>query len=134
MHPALIQTYWQATALLLCASLAGWSPGLPAVLAVNAAQCVHFLLWRRSLRPLDVQVRLLFFSLLVLAATVPALHGLIALQFAGITARLCVDYCLAARLLLLMPWNRKHRLTLAAVARVLFMPPRPGPIQPRWSP
>jgi len=131
MNHSIRRTYWQLTALLLTAHLAGWPWGLAGVLALNAVQCLHFLLWHRSLRILEVQVRLLYFVLLVLGASVPHLQPLLALQLAGLAARLSVDYCLAARLLVLMPWNRGEPLSGELVRRVLLTSPGPVQIQQR---
>jgi hypothetical protein len=131
MNHSVRRTYWQLTALLLTAHLAGWPWGLVCVLALNALQCLHFLLWHRSLRVLEVQVRLLYFALLVLGAGVPGLQPLLAFQLAGLTARLSLDYCLAARFMVLMPWNRNEPISAALVRRVFLTPPSPGQIQDR---
>jgi len=131
MNHAIRRTYWQLTALLLTAHLAGWPGGLSSVLALNAVQGLHFLLWHRSLRVLEVQVRWLYFALLLLGACVPGLQPLLALQLAGLTARLSLDYCLAARLMVLMPWNRNEPLSAGLVRRVFLTPPGPRPIQDR---
>lgn len=133
MNHSVRQTYWQLTALLLTAHLAGWHWGLACVLALSALQCLHFLLWHRSLRVMEVQVRLLYFAVLVLGASVPILHPLLALQLAGLTARLSLDYCLAARLLVLLPWNRSDPLSAAFVRRAFLTPPGPMPIQARLN-
>jgi hypothetical protein len=134
MNHAIRLTYWQLTALLLTAHLAGWRWGLACVLALNAIQCLHFLLWHRSLRVLEVQVRLLYFALLVLGAGVPGLQPLLAFLLVGLTVRLSLEYCLAARLMVLMPWNRDEPLSAAYVRRVFLMPPGPGQIQDRLNP
>jgi len=131
MNHSVRRSYWQLTALLLTAHLAGWAWGLTGVLALNAVQCLHFLLWHRSLRVLEVQVRLLYFALLVLGVRVPGLQPLLAFQLAGLTARLSLDYCLAARFMVLMPWNRSESLSVALVRRVFFTPPGPSQIQDR---
>jgi hypothetical protein len=134
MNHSVRRTYWQVTALLLTAYLAGWPWGLACVLALNAIQCLHFLIWHRSLRVMEVQVRLLYFVLLVLGASAPRVHPLLAFLLAGLTVRLSLDYCLAARLLVLMPWNRDEPLNAAYIGHVLLMPPGPGSIHRRLSP
>jgi hypothetical protein len=134
MNTAIRKTYWQLTALLLTAHLAGWRWGLACVLALNAIQCLHFVLWHRSLRNLEVQVRLLYFALLILGSSVPGLRWVLALQLAGLAARLSLEYCLAARLMVLMPWNRNQPLSAAFVRRVFLLPPGPGQIQDRLEP
>ncbi len=131
MNTAIRKTYWQLTALLLTAHLAGWPWALACVLALNAIQALHFLLWHRNLRNLEVQVRLLYLALLVLGASVPGLHWILVLQTAGLAVRLSVEYCLAARLMVLMPWNRNAPLSAGLVRRVFLTPPGPGQIQVR---
>jgi hypothetical protein len=133
MNHSVRRTYWQLTALVLTAHLAGWPWALVCVLALNGLQCLHFVLWHRSLRVLEVQVRLLYLSILVLGAGVPGLHPLLAFLLAGLTVRLSLDYCLAARLMVLMPWNRNEPLSAAYVRRVFLMPPGPGQIQDRLN-
>ncbi len=91
MNHSIRQSYWQLTPLLLTAHLAGWSWELVCVLALNGLQRLHFVLWHRSLRVMEVQVRLLYLSLLVLGASVPGLHPLLAVLLAGLTVRLSLD-------------------------------------------
>lgn len=122
MNDTLRRSYWQATALLLAAHLAGWSVGLPAVLALLVVMVGHFLAWHRSCRALEVQVRLLYLGLLALGAALPHGAWLHALQLAGLAVRLATDYCLAARLLVLMPWNRVEPFSGALLRRALLSP------------
>ncbi len=131
MNQAVRRTYWQLTALLLTAHLAGWPLGLPSVLVMNVLQFLHFLLWHCSLRVLEVQVRLLYLAILFVGASVPGLQPMLAIQLAGLTARLSLDYCLAARLLILMPWNRNVPLSISLARRVFLTPPGPIQIQER---
>jgi hypothetical protein len=130
MNPIAIRVYWQATAALLAAHFGGWQAGLPLAIALNLAQALHFSAVRRSGRALDVQVRWLYLALLLLG-TVPPLAWLHALQAAGLFALLVADYCLAARLLVLMPWNRRVPFSAGLLLQVLRMPPRPGSIAER---
>lgn len=128
---AVRQTYWQLTLVLLTAHLAGWPAGLPLVVALNAVQAVHFLAWHRSVRSLEVQVRWLYLSLLAAGAVLPGGTALHAFMTAGLATRLSVEYCLAARLLLLMPWNRDAPFSAALLRATFLTPPAPGPVAPR---
>lgn len=127
MNPGVKRLYWQVTALLLAAHFAGWTGGLPTAMALTAWQALHFAAFRRNLQALDVQVRIGYLSLLVLG-TVGPLWPIHLVQFIGVNALLVVDYCLLARLLVLMPWNRAEPLTVQLARRALFMPPAPGAI------
>jgi hypothetical protein len=124
------RVYWQATALLLTAHFGGWPHGLAFALGLNVVQVVHFLAVRRTLRALDVQVRCLYLAVLILGLW-PPLGALHVLQLAGLVALLVADYCLAARMLVLMPWNRNVPLSTALVRWVLLSPPAPGSIADR---
>jgi hypothetical protein len=128
VNPTLRNTYWQLTALLLAAHFAGWTPALAAAIALTAVHALHEVAWHRSLRPLSAQVPVLYVAMLAAGALVPPLGWLHLVQFAGLCVRLCSDYCLAARLLVLMPWNRAAPLSLALLRRVLLAPPVNGSV------
>lgn len=130
MDPLIRRAYWQATAALLAAHFGGWGAALPCALALTLAHALHFHAARRTWRALDVQVRWFYLMLLVLG-TLPAMAWLHAAQFAGLLLLLVGDYCLAARLLVLLPWNRTQPLTPGLVRWVLLSPPRPGSIADR---
>lgn len=131
MSPTTKRLYWQLTALLLAASFARWPWGLHGVIALNAVQVAHSACAQRgNWRSLELQVRLAYLGLLGLG-TVPGLWPLHLIQFVGVNALLVADYCLLARLLTLLPWNRPLPLSWALVRRVLLMPPAPGPIAAR---
>jgi hypothetical protein len=131
MSPLIVRACWQAIALLMAAHFAGWSPALPAALVLGVAQAVHVSAVRRRWRALDVQVRWFFLALLLLGTLAPwrFVH---VVQFAGLLALLVADYCLAARLLTLLPWNRRGvPLTPEVVRWILLSPPGPGSIAER---
>jgi len=50
------------------------------------------------------------------------------IQLAGTTAMVFVGYCPLARMLALMPWNRREPLDRERLVRVLFRPPVQGSI------
>lgn len=125
MNPLVTRLYWQLSALLLACHLVGWRLGLPLVIALNVVQALHFAWVRAGWRALDAQVRLAFLGLMIVGL-VPALSIVHAVQFIGVTIRLVADYCVLARLLSLLPWNRQEPLGWALVRRVLFTPPAPG--------
>ncbi len=130
MDARIKRLYWQLTALSLAAHFASWRWGLPLAAALTAVQVAHVLALRRSLRALDVQVRIGYLALLGVG-TLPGAWPLHVVQFVGVNAVLVVDYCLLARLLTLLPWNRRLPLSAALVRRVLLMPPAPGAIHTR---
>lgn len=136
MDARIRRLYWQLTALGLACHFAGWTAALPLVLALNAVQVVHVLALRRSLRPLDAQVRLGYLALLLLG-TIGPLWPIHVVQFVGVNALLVADYCPLARALVLLPWNRQQPLTPALLRWLALVPPAPGSIVdrlPRFAP
>ena len=125
--------YWLATSLLLTAGLFGWSPGIFAAIGLTAVQLAHFALREPNLRTLVLQVRALYLALLLLGLW-PPLAALHALQAAGVWANVLFGYCLAARLLSLMPWNRRVPLSARLVAWTFLSRPGAGSILERFPP
>lgn len=132
MNPLLQQTYWLATFALLASHFGGWGPGLDAAMALTAAQAIQLTLKRRGLRALDVQVRWFYLGLLLLG-TLPTMRWLLVVLFVGLMARLAAEYCLAARLVVLLPWNRSVPFGAALLRWVLLSPPAPGSIAVRLA-
>ena len=130
MDARIKRLYWQMTALLLAGYFGGWDDGLRLAILLNIVQAAHFALHRRSLRAFDVQVRLGYLALLMMG-TVGPLWPLHLVQFIGVNALLVADYCLLARLLVLMPWNRRATFSLGLLRWALFSPPAPGAIDSR---
>jgi hypothetical protein len=130
MDPRLKRLYWQVTALLLAAHFAGWAAGLPLAIGLTAWQALHFATRRRTLRALDVQVRIGYAALLLLGSVGP-LWPVHVVQFVGVNALLVGDYCLLARLLVLLPWNRGVPLSAQLVRQALLSPPTPAAIHHR---
>jgi hypothetical protein len=123
---------WWLTALLLGAGLVGWWPGLYGAMVLTAARAARRTLQPGGLRRLDAQVRVFYLGLLLLGVQ-PGLRWLHLAQWAGVIVLLVTDYCLAARLLMLLPWNRDEPLTLWQVSWLLLAPPGPRPIRSRWK-
>jgi len=119
--------YWLGTACLLGASLGGWAPGLALAAAFLAFQLTHYLARERSLRAFPVQTRIAFLALLA-AGTWPPLGFVHALQLAGTGVTLVFDYCLLARTVSLLPWNRARPLTFERVWRTFATGPVTGSV------
>jgi hypothetical protein len=119
--------YWLATASLLTAGVLGWPPGIFAAIALTAVQLVHFALREPNLRTLVLQVRALYLALLLLGLW-PPLAALHVLQAVGVWANVLFGYCLAARMLSLMPWIRRVPLSARLVAWTFLSRPGAGSI------
>jgi hypothetical protein len=106
-----------------------WLGGNPCAAYGVAALCViqwaHFLALERSLIAFPVQVRGGFLLMLLCGFWQP-LRFLHWVQLIGTTAFLTAGYCLLARLLSLLPWNRTEPLTRQLVAATLFSRPQAG--------
>jgi hypothetical protein len=127
IHSDFRRGYWLATGIFLGLGLLGWRHGVAVAIALCAVQVAHFAYREPSLAALSVQVRVLYLALLLLGLWDPA--GIVHhLQLAGVWANVLFEYCPAARLLSLMPWNRSAPLTAELIAWTLFSPPVAGSI------
>ncbi|MGH7230523.1 MAG: hypothetical protein ACREJU_04095 [Nitrospiraceae bacterium] len=66
-----------------------------------------------------VQVRVAYLILLILGQWTP-LHWVLWVQLVGTSARVLTGYCLLARTLSLLPWNRFEPLSTALLRRTYF--------------
>lgn len=119
--------YWLLTVALLAAGLMLWPPALYGAIGLTALQVVHFAAVNKSLAAFPVQVRLAYLAMLVAGLWEP-LRVLHWIQLVGTTARVAVDYCLLARALSLLPWNRSEPFSLSLVRQRIFSAPRRGSI------
>jgi hypothetical protein len=113
---------WLVTGCALAAYLAGWRAGILVAAALTAARALRRALRVRTGGTLPMQVRALALAVMLLGSR-PGWHALLVIQLAGIAARVIFDYCLAGRLLSLLPWNRERPLTAAFVRAALLTPP-----------
>jgi len=117
--------YWTATAIFLGTGLAGKPFGFLAATGLTAIHLVHYLVWKRSLSALSVQVRIFYLAYLA-CGQLPGAAWIYWLPFVGTTMLILFDYCLAARFLSLMPWNRRMPMSGKLVARTFLSRPVPG--------
>jgi len=117
--------YWFAAGCALGLALAGWPHGLPLAMATVGVQIGHFLLRERRIAAFPVQVPTLFLAVLALGTWEPLgfIHWV---QLVGTWVRLVFDYCLAARVMSLAPWNRRVGLSWPLVRRTFLAPPARG--------
>jgi hypothetical protein len=119
--------YWSVTVPLLAIGLTGYAEGFMAAAILTAVQVVHFYAREGSLMAFPVQVRMAYLGLLVLAQW-PPFYWVYWLQLAGTTAMVLFSYCLLARVLSLMPWNRHEPFSLKFFVRTFFSAPVRGNI------
>jgi hypothetical protein len=114
--------YWLITAPLLLVGLTGWSIGFVFAMILTIIQAFHFV-WRDSGKSASwrawggwvksapaafpVQVRIGYLGLLILGLSDP-LSWIHWLQLLGTSVRVSVGYCVLARTVSLLPWNRSE--------------------------
>lgn len=113
---------WFITVVLLALGLAGQPQYFGWATALALAQAVFYLRKMRSFKPYAVQIRLAYTALLGVSF-VPALRWLYWLPTLGTLALLLFGYCLMARLLSLLPWNRTAPLNRQLFRRTLCSAP-----------
>lgn len=97
--------YWLATMPLLIAGVSGRAWGILPAMALCLVQAAHFA-WREGgLTAFPIQVRAAYLLLLGIGLWAP-MQWLHWVQLVGTSARVAVGYCLLARIMSLMPWNR----------------------------
>jgi len=105
-----------------------WLAGAMAgAIALTAWQALY-LAWRSGVpTSFPVQVRLAYLGLFI-AGLWPPLVVLHWIQLCGTTVMVLADYCLLARCLSLLPWNRHVPLTWRRVLRTFLSRPVKGNI------
>jgi hypothetical protein len=98
------------------AGLSGRSWGFAVAMVFCVIQAIHFV-WRdSSATAFSVQVRVAYLILLLLGQW-PPLHWVLWVQLVGTLVRVSVGYCLLARSLSLLPWNRFEPFSMALLRR-----------------
>lgn len=123
--------YWLLSACLLTAGMAdrplGPDGGFLLAIALTVVQLFHFALRERSFVAFPVQVRL-GYLLLLLVALPRSLQWIYWLPLVGTWAQVLFGYCLMARAVSLLRWNRKQPLSLALLKRTFISAPVRGNI------
>lgn len=119
--------YWATADSFLFLGLTGRPDAFYAALALSLASAVHFALRERSITAFPVQVRIAYAAILFLALQ-PPLHPLFWLPAIGTLIMVLFGYCLLARTLSLLPWNRRAPLSWPMVRRTFLSKPVKGNI------
>ena len=115
---------WLVTACLLLIGLMGMPEAFLAALLLSIAQSVLFFARERALGAFPVQLRLAYTLLLIICFFLP-IRWLFWLPAVGTFALVIFGYCLMARMLSLLPWNRTEPITADLVRRTFLSRPRP---------
>jgi len=119
--------YWLVTVCFLTAGVSGWSAGFQIAIGITVLQLTHFIIRERSLVSFPIQVRLgyLFLLLISLQENLQLIYWIPTIGTWGL---IFFGYCTMARLLSLLPWNRKEVFSFALLMRTIFSAPVEGNI------
>ena len=107
--------------------MSGWSTGFLFAIGITVIQLIHFSLRVHSITAFPVQVR--FGYLLLLLIALPEKHQLIYwLPTIGTWALILFGYCTMARMVSLLPWNRRETFSFGLVKKTFFSAPVRGNI------
>lgn len=119
--------YWLVTACLLSVGVAGHDVGFLLAMGLTVVQLVHFLFRERRVDAFPVQVRIAYLALLLVAWPEP-MRPLYWLPTVGTWAQVLFGYCLMARTVSLLPWNRPEPFSIGFLVRTFTARPVRGSI------
>lgn len=117
--------YWLVTVCLLSAGVAGWNPGFALAIGLTGVQLLHYIVREKDVSAFPVQVRIGYLLLLLLAWPEP-LRWIYWIPTLGTWAQVIFGYCTMARLVSLLPWNRREALSPALIQRTFLSRPVRG--------
>ena len=114
---------WLVMACLLLIGLMSLPEAFLAALFLSSAQSVLFLVRERAFKAFPVQLRFAY-TLLLIICSFPSIRWLYWLPALGTFALVVFGYCLMARALSLLPWNRTEPITADLLRRTFLSRPR----------
>lgn len=128
-YRALSWWYWFVIVAFLTAGVTGWATGFLCAIGLAAFQLIHFALREGSISSFPIQVRFGYLSVLVLFFVLPQnLQWLYWLPVIGTWTTVLFGYCPMARIVSLLPWNRKEPFSLGLLKRTFLSAPVRGSI------
>ncbi len=119
--------YWLVSAILLTAGMRGQPAGFLLAIGLTVVQLIHFGMREHSLVAFPIQVRLAYLLLLLIALP-ENLQWIYWIPTIGTWAQVLFGYCAMARLVSLLPWNRKQPLSFALLEQTFLSAPVRGNI------
>ena len=113
---------WTFTAILLAAGLSGHDAAYVGAIALTGLQGLILLVRERHPTAFPVQLRVAYLLLLLICYP-PSMRWLYWLPTVGTFALVVFGYCLMARVLSLLPWNRREPYTLSRLRRTFLSAP-----------
>jgi hypothetical protein len=124
---------WLVTACLLLVGLMGVPEAFLAALLLSIAQSVLFFARDRTFKAFAVQLRLAYTVLLIICFF-PPMRWIYWVPAVGTFALVVFGYCLMARILSLLRWNRAEPITVDLLRRTFLSRPRLPDLAGRVSP
>ena len=122
---------WTLTAILLTIGLLGQPVAFVVAMVVTVVQCIVMAVREMNVLAFAVQLRIAYLLLLMICF-VPPMRWLYWLPTVGTFALVIFGYCLMARMLSLLPWNRQEALSADLIRRTFLSRPdlsRLAPLQ-----
>lgn len=113
---------WLITAVALVIGIVRYRSGFLVAIVISLAQTIYFFQKHGSLSPSPVQIRVAY-TLLLIVCLHPGLRWLFWLPMIGTFALVLFGYCLMARFLSLLPWNRKEAISGKSLRHTFLSPP-----------
>ena len=117
--------YWLASTVCLWIAVTVNPLAYELALIIAAVQLVHFSFAEGGLKKFPVQIRLGYLSFLLLSMP-ESMQWLLWVPALGTLARVLFGYCIMARMLMLLPFNRQIALSWKFVKEAFFKAPVRG--------
>jgi hypothetical protein len=119
--------YWLASTMCLWLAVTVYPAAFNLALLIGAIQLIHFIITERSITAFPVQIRVGYLCVLMMAVPEGYLWVLW-IPAIGTLIRVLTGYCIMARNLMLLPFNRQENLTWDFVRQAYLTPPVQGNI------
>ena len=120
--------FWLITAVFLSVGVSGFPVGFSLAIGFTLFQLTFFALKLQSMTAFPVQVR--FWYLILLIISLPQmLQWLFWIPTIGTWAQVLVGYCLMARCVSMLPWNREDAFSFEYFKKTIFSPPVNGSVK-----
>lgn len=128
-YRALSWWYWLVIVAFLTAGVFGWPAGFLIAIGLAALQFMHFAIREHSITSFPVQVRFGYLLVLLLFFALPDdVRWLYWLPVIGTWTTVLFGYCPLARIVSLLPWNRKEVFSFSLLKRTFLSAPVRGSI------
>jgi hypothetical protein len=114
--------FWLAVVISLVCGITISTIGFLGAIFITYIQIMYFFIRDKGNISFAVELRFVFMLILIMAM-MPRLHILFWISLAGTSALLLFGYCLLARILSLMPWHRKEKMSLSLLKQTFFSRP-----------